>query len=211
MRPDSDTLAALPAQVAAALAEDVGAGDLTAGLIPADAQATARVISRETAVVCGRDWFDAVFRQIDPDVRIDWRVADGDAVNPNDVLCELAGPARALLTGERCALNFLQTLSGTATATRRFVAALGDVRTRLLDTRKTVPGLRLAQKYAVRCGGGHNHRFNLGDGVLIVAAKFKAMPAAVQQIKPRARVRAAAADPAKRQHHDPAGPAARHS
>ena len=167
MRPDSDTLAALPAQVAAALAEDVGTGDLTAGLIPTDAEATARVVCREAAVVCGRDWFDTVFRQIDPDVRIDWRVADGDAVAPNDVLCELAGPARALLTGERCALNFLQTLSGTATATRRFVAALGDVRTRLLDTRKTLPGLRLAQKYAVRCGGGHNHRKGLYDAILI--------------------------------------------
>jgi nicotinate-nucleotide pyrophosphorylase (carboxylating) len=167
MHPDFDTLAALPAQVAAALAEDIGSGDLTAGLIPEDAQASARVISREAAVLCGRDWFDAVFRQIDPAVRIDWRVADGDAVNPNDLLCELAGPARALLTGERCALNFLQTLSGTATATRRFVAALGDARTRLLDTRKTVPGLRLAQKYAVRCGGGHNHRKGLYDAILI--------------------------------------------
>lgn len=167
MRPDSDTLTALPAQVAAALAEDVGTGDLTARLIPADAEATARVICREPAVVCGRDWFDAVFRQIDPEVRVGWRVADGDAVGPDDVLCELAGPARALLTGERCALNFLQTLSGTATATRRFVAALGDTPTRLLDTRKTLPGLRLAQKYAVRCGGGHNHRKGLYDAILI--------------------------------------------
>ena len=167
MRPDPQTLAALEAQVRAALAEDVATGDLTAGLIPADAQATARVITREAAVVCGRDWFDAVFRQLDPAVRVDWRVADGDAVSPNDLLCELAGPARALLTGERCALNFLQTLAGTATATRRFVAALGDTRTRLLDTRKTVPGLRLAQKYAVRCGGGHNHRKGLYDAILI--------------------------------------------
>lgn len=167
MRPDSDTLAALPAQVAAALAEDLGPGDLTANLIPADAQATARVICREPAVICGRDWFDAVFRHIDPAVRIDWLVADGDTVGADQTLCELRGPARALLTGERCALNFLQTLSGTATVTKRFVAALGKVHTRLLDTRKTIPGLRLAQKYAVRCGGGHNHRKGLYDAILI--------------------------------------------
>lgn len=167
MRPDSDTLSGLPAQAATALAEDVGAGDLTAGLIPADAQATARVISREAAVICGRDWFDAVFRQLDPAVHIAWQVADGDRVAADQLLCELRGPARALLTGERCALNFLQTLSGTATATRRFVDALGDGHTRLLDTRKTLPGLRLAQKYAVRCGGGHNHRKGLYDAILI--------------------------------------------
>lgn len=167
MSPDAHTLAAIAGQVRSALAEDVGAGDLTAGLIPADAQATARVLSREAAVVCGRDWFDAVFRQLDPAVQVVWQVADGDAVGADQILCELAGPARAILTGERCALNFLQTLSGTATATRRFVDALGDGRTRLLDTRKTLPGLRLAQKYAVRCGGGHNHRKGLYDAVLI--------------------------------------------
>jgi nicotinate-nucleotide pyrophosphorylase (carboxylating) len=167
MSPDTHTLAAIAGQVRVALDEDVGAGDLTAGLIPADAQATARVVSREAAVVCGRDWFDAVFRQLDPSVQVAWQVGDGDAVGADQMLCELAGPARAILTGERCALNFLQTLSGTATATRRFVDALGDGHTRLLDTRKTLPGLRLAQKYAVRCGGGHNHRKGLYDAVLI--------------------------------------------
>ncbi|MFZ5491299.1 MAG: carboxylating nicotinate-nucleotide diphosphorylase [Pseudomonadota bacterium] len=167
MSPDAHTLAAIAGQVRSALDEDVGAGDLTAGLIPADAQATARVVSREAAVICGRDWFDAVFRQLDPAVQVVWQVADGDAVGADQILCELAGPARAILTGERCALNFLQTLSGTATATRRFVDALGAGHTRLLDTRKTLPGLRLAQKYAVRCGGGHNHRKGLYDAVLI--------------------------------------------
>ena len=153
--------------VALALAEDVGAGDLTAALIPEDARAEATVISRETAVLCGAPWFDAVFRQLDPRVTIDWRAADGDRIEPNQVLCTLRGPARALLTGERTALNFLQMLSGTATLARRFADTVAGTGATILDTRKTLPGLRLAQKYAVRCGGCQNHRIGLFDAVLI--------------------------------------------
>jgi len=153
--------------VALALAEDVGAGDLTAALIPEDARAEATVISRETAVLCGAAWFDAVFRQLDPRVAIDWRAADGDRIEPNQVLCTLRGPARALLTGERTALNFLQMLSGTATLARRFADTVAGTGATILDTRKTLPGLRLAQKYAVRCGGCQNHRIGLFDAVLI--------------------------------------------
>jgi nicotinate-nucleotide pyrophosphorylase (carboxylating) len=153
--------------VALALAEDVGAGDLTAALIPEDARAEATVISRKTAVLCGAAWFDAVFRQLDPRVAIDWQAADGDRIEPNQVLCTLRGPARALLTGERTALNFLQMLSGTATLARRFADTVAGTGATILDTRKTLPGLRLAQKYAVRCGGCQNHRIGLFDAVLI--------------------------------------------
>ena len=162
--PSSDYISA---SVAAALSEDVGSGDLTAQLIDADAHATATVITRETAIVCGRAWVDEVFRQLDARVCTDWRVNDGDMVVANQVLLSLSGPARALLTGERTALNFMQTLSGTATATRIFVNAVTGTRCRILDTRKTLPGLRLAQKYAVRCGGGGNHRMGLFDAILI--------------------------------------------
>ncbi len=153
--------------VTAALDEDVGTGDLTAQLIAADRVATAKVITRESAIVCGSAWVDQVFRQLDSRVRVDWQVRDGDQVTPNQVLFALCGPARALLTGERTALNFLQTLSATATATRVFVDAVAGTRCRILDTRKTLPGLRLAQKYAVRCGGGSNHRTGLFDAILI--------------------------------------------
>jgi len=159
--PDIDT------QIARALAEDIGDGDLTASLIPADKRAQATVISREDAVLCGRAWFDAVFRQLDPMIEIRWFAADGDRITPNQKLCELSGSARNLLTGERTALNFLQTLSATATATRRHVDAIAGTSTRVLDTRKTVPGLRLAQKYAVLCGGGVNHRIGLFDAILV--------------------------------------------
>jgi nicotinate-nucleotide pyrophosphorylase (carboxylating) len=159
--------AALVEQVSRALAEDVGSGDLTASLIPADRQARASVISRESAVLCGRAWFDAVFRHLDPTVQVTWKADEGATVKANQTLCELTGPARAILTGERTALNFLQTLSATATATRRYVDAIAGTRTRILDTRKTLPGLRLAQKYAVLCGGGTNHRIGLFDGVLV--------------------------------------------
>ncbi len=162
-----DFLEGLAGTVAAALAEDIGGGDATARLIAADTRATATVITREAAVQCGRPWFDEVFRQIDPQVRITWSLADGSALEPGMVVCELEGPARSIVTGERTALNFLQTLSGTATTTREYVRALAGTRTRLLDTRKTLPGLRRAQKYAVRCGGGFNHRAGLYDGVLI--------------------------------------------
>ncbi|MCC6134423.1 MAG: carboxylating nicotinate-nucleotide diphosphorylase [Candidatus Contendobacter sp.] len=153
--------------VALALAEDVGSGDLTAALIPETAEAEATVISRESAVLCGAAWFDAVFQQLDPRIRIDWRAADGDRIEPDQLLCTLHGPARALLTGERTALNFLQLLSGTATLARRFADAVAGTGATILDTRKTLPGLRLAQKYAVRCGGCQNHRIGLFDAVLI--------------------------------------------
>lgn len=153
--------------VALALAEDVGGGDLTAALIPETARAEATVISREDAVLCGTAWFDAVFRQLDPRVSIDWQATDGERVQPGQPLCTLRGPARALLTGERTALNFLQALSGTATLARRFADTVAGTGAVILDTRKTLPGLRLAQKYAVRCGGCRNHRIGLFDAVLI--------------------------------------------
>ncbi len=153
--------------VALALAEDVGGGDLTAALIPEDAQAEATVISREQAVLCGAAWFDTVFRQLDPCIHVEWQAADGDLVEPDQRLCTLRGPARALLTGERTALNFLQALSGTATLARRYADLVAGTGATILDTRKTLPGLRLAQKYAVRCGGCQNHRIGLFDAVLI--------------------------------------------
>jgi nicotinate-nucleotide pyrophosphorylase (carboxylating) len=150
-----------------ALAEDIKTGDLTADLIPPHTQAYARIISRERAIICGRPWFDAVFHQLDSEIKIDWHCQEGAQVEPNQLLCELKGNARALLSGERSALNFLQTLSATATTTARYVAALGKGKTQLLDTRKTLPGLRLAQKYAVKIGGGQNHRIGLYDAILI--------------------------------------------
>lgn len=153
--------------VKGALAEDVGTGDLTAQLIPADQSSRATIITREDAVLCGRAWVDEVFRQLDTSVQVTWSAADGDRIHPNQVLCSIAGPARALLTGERNALNFLQTLSGTATITRQYADALTGTKCRVLDTRKTLPGLRLAQKYAVRCGGGTNHRIGLFDAILV--------------------------------------------
>ena len=152
---------------ALALAGAVGAGDLTAVLIPEHAQADATVVSREVAILCGTTWFDAVFRQLDPGIAIDWRAADGDRVESEQLLCTLRGPARPLLTGERTALNFLQLLSGTATLARRYADAVSGTKAVILDTRKTLPGLRLAQKYAVRCGGCRNHRIGLFDAVLI--------------------------------------------
>lgn len=150
-----------------ALAEDVGAGDLTAGLIPVDARAEAQVITREDAVLCGTAWFDEVFRQVDKRIRVVWLIKDGDAMRAGQTLCNASGPARGLLTGERTALNFLQLLSGTATRTRQYVDAVRGNQAIILDTRKTLPGLRQAQKYAVVCGGGQNHRIGLFDGILI--------------------------------------------
>jgi nicotinate-nucleotide pyrophosphorylase (carboxylating) len=150
-----------------ALAEDVGRGDLTAQLVPAAERARARVICRQSAILCGRAWFDEVFRQLDAGVTVAWAVADGDAVVPDQALCTIAGTARSLLTGERTALNFLQTLSAVATRTRTFVDAVAGTSASILDTRKTLPGLRIASKYAVRCGGGTNHRMGLHDAVLI--------------------------------------------
>lgn len=157
----------LTANVAAALAEDVGDGDVTAQLIDAEKQATANVITREAGVLCGRPWVDEVFRQVDPDLKLTWHIADGDQTKPDQLLFTVEGNARGILTGERPALNFLQTLSGTATTTAKYVSLITHTKTKLLDTRKTIPGLRLGQKYAVSCGGGMNHRIGLYDAFLI--------------------------------------------
>ena len=153
--------------VQTALHEDIGSGDVTGLLIPEDAITMATVISREKAIICGIDWFDEVFAQLNSEIYIDWEVEDGDAVQADQVLCSLSGSSRALLTGERTALNFLQTLSGTATLARQYADAVAGTSTRVLDTRKTIPGLRLAQKYAVKCGGCENHRIGLYDAILI--------------------------------------------
>ncbi|MFG6159261.1 carboxylating nicotinate-nucleotide diphosphorylase [Halomonas sp. 1390] len=149
------------------LAEDVGPGDITAQLIPEKQMARARVITRETTILCGVAWVDELFRRLDPRVSLHWQAADGDRLEAGQAFLELEGPARSLLTGERAALNLLQTLSATATRTRHYVDLLEGTGVRLLDTRKTLPGLRLAQKYAVTCGGGHNHRIGLYDAFLI--------------------------------------------
>lgn len=150
-----------------ALEEDIGSGDITADLLPDGANARARVITREAAVLCGRDWFDECFRQIDSATRVTWLAADGDRLVAGAALCHIEGLARSLVSAERTALNFLQTLSGTATVTAAYVDAARGTRTTILDTRKTLPGLRVAQKYAVRVGGGSNHRMGLYDAVLI--------------------------------------------
>ena len=149
------------------LAEDIASGDLTAQLLPETLTTQAQVITRQSGVLCGTDWFDAVFLSLDPDCKIRWQAIDGDAIRPGQTLCELSGSARALLTGERSALNLLQTLSATATTTRRYVDAVAGLPVKIMDTRKTLPGLRLAQKYAVLAGGGHNQRVGLYDGILI--------------------------------------------
>ncbi len=161
------TQASIGPVVAAALAEDVGAGDLTASLVDADVVVGAQIIARQPLVLCGEAWVDEVFRQVDAGIVVDWYVGDGGRAGTGDVICKLVGPARSLLTGERTALNFLQTLSATATTTAAYVAAIDGTNARVLDTRKTIPGLRLAQKYAVTCGGGHNHRVGLFDAILI--------------------------------------------
>ena len=156
-----------PEEIDRFLEEDVGPGDLTASIIPEATPATAQVVTRENMILCGRAWFDAVFARLDPNIRIDWRVGEGEEVEADTVLCNLQGCARSLLTGERTALNLLQTLSGTATLARVYARAVEGTGVRVLDTRKTLPGLRKAQKYAVRCGGCHNHRLGLYDGILI--------------------------------------------
>jgi nicotinate-nucleotide pyrophosphorylase (carboxylating) len=155
------------ADVERTFAEDIGSGDATADLLPADALASATLTCREDAVMAGIDWFNACFRQLDPSVQIEWTVHDGERVSAGSVICRVRGNARAMVSAERSALNFLQLLSGTATATAAYVAAVAGTDVRVLDTRKTVPGLRLAQKYAVRCGGGHNHRVGLYDAILV--------------------------------------------
>ena len=168
--------------VTRALEEDRGGGDLTAGLIAEDATAKAQVTVGVDAVLCGREWFDEVFRQLDTRIIVNWNYPDGVSLSPEQIICDVNGPARPILTGERTALNFLQTLSGTATTTGDYVAAIAGTAAQLLDTRKTIPGLRLAQKYAVRCGGGENHRMGLYDAVLIkenhIAAAGGVEPAA---------------------------------
>lgn len=153
--------------VAAALAEDIGDGDITAALIPAQRNATATIITRENCIICGQAWVNEVFRQIDPTVKVNWKVADGEAVPANSTLYTLSGNARSLLTGERAALNFLQLLSATASNCQSFATLVEDTNVKILDTRKTIPGLRLAQKYAVTQGGCHNHRIGLYDAYLI--------------------------------------------
>lgn len=150
-----------------ALEEDLGSGDITARLVPQDCSWKASVYTSEPAILCGRNWFDAVFRHLDAGIEVLWYAADGDSIQPHQVVCTLKGPARSLLSGERTALNFLQTLSGTATIAHEYARQVDGLHTRVLDTRKTVPGLRRAQKYAVRCGGCHNHRLGLYDAYLI--------------------------------------------
>jgi len=169
--------------VRSALSEDVGSGDITAHLIPETHSARAGVICREPAVLCGMAWFNAVFAELDTRIRVDWHVHDGAQIGSGQRLCTLQGPARAMLTGERTALNFLQTLSGTATLARRYADVVADLPVRILDTRKTLPGLRLAQKYAVRIGGCHNHRTGLYDGILIKENHIVAAGSILQAIQ----------------------------
>jgi len=165
--PDLTPPADLPDQVAAALREDVGSGDVTAELVPADQRVRGRVVTREDAVLCGRPWAEETFRRLDPGIRLTWRATDAERVAAGAVIFEIEGRARPILTGERTALNFLQLLCATATQASRLAAAVAGTGCTVLDTRKTIPGLRTAQKYAVRCGGGHNHRMGLYDMVLI--------------------------------------------
>ena len=162
-----DLASAIERDVAAALAEDVGSGDASARLLPEGQAARATVVCRQEAVICGRPWFEACFRQLDPGVKITWQAGEGERVAKGARVCEIQGKARALLSAERSALNFLQVLSATATATRRLVEAAAGTRAKIVDTRKTLPGLRVAQKYAVRTGGGANHRMGLYDAMLI--------------------------------------------
>lgn len=162
-----DLASHIRANVRAALDEDIGNGDLTAQLIPAQRVGQATVITRQDAVLCGTQWFDGCFKTLDPGCAITWLVRDGDAVKAGQMLCEIRGNARAMLTAERAALNFLQLLSATATATRCYVDAVAGTKAKIMDTRKTLPGLRMAQKYAIRTGGGHNQRIGLFDGTLI--------------------------------------------
>jgi nicotinate-nucleotide pyrophosphorylase (carboxylating) len=162
-----ETKASIGPGVTAALAEDVGAGDLTASLVDAEAVVGATIVARESMVLCGEAWVDEVFRQLDDSIVVDWYIGDGGRAEQDDIICKLVGNARALLTGERTALNFLQTLSATATTTAAYVSAIEGTAAKVLDTRKTIPGLRLAQKYAVACGGGVNHRVGLFDAILI--------------------------------------------
>jgi nicotinate-nucleotide pyrophosphorylase (carboxylating) len=188
----------LPDQVAAALREDIGSGDLTARLVPEHQRVRGWVVTREDAVLCGRPWAEETFRRLDADIRLTWRAADGERIAAGAVIFEIEGRARPILTGERTALNFLQLLSATATQTSRFAAAVAGTGCTVLDTRKTIPGLRSAQKYAVRCGGGRNHRMGLYDMVLIkenhiaaagsLTAAIAAARRVTQSVGPRVKV-----------------------
>jgi hypothetical protein len=178
---------AIARNVADAIAEDVGAGDQTGRLVPADERRRARIIVREEAVLCGVPWFEAVIARIDPSIVVQWRYREGDRMTADSTVCELDGPARALLTAERNGLNFLQLLSGVATATRRYVDRVEGTRAKILDTRKTLPGLRLAQKYAVRVGGGENQRLALYDGILIKENHIAAAGGWARRSTPRSR------------------------
>ncbi|MDH5445365.1 MAG: carboxylating nicotinate-nucleotide diphosphorylase [Gammaproteobacteria bacterium] len=170
-------------QVKSALAEDLGTGDVTASLIPADQTVAAKIIAREQAVLCGTSWVNAVFSQLDSSIQIKWEAEDTDTIQADQVLCTITGPARAILSGERTALNFLQTLSGTASATQRYVDEIKGTNCKILDTRKTIPNLRLAQKYAVTCGGGLNHRIGLYDAILIKENHILAAGSITQAVK----------------------------
>jgi len=180
-------------QVSEVLREDLGAGDVTASLIPGDSRSAVRIVCREAGILCGSAWAEAVFRQLDPAIELQWSKRDGDRLAPDEVICRLVGGTRGLLSGERAALNFLQTLSGTASLARSYADAVAGTGVRLLDTRKTLPGLRLAQKYAVTCGGCHNHRIGLFDMVLIkenhilaagsIAAALKAARAVARDLE----------------------------
>ncbi len=171
------------ANVKTALAEDVGSGDITAELIPNDSLAAATLISREHAVLSGCAWFNEVFNHLDETIKIEWHIADGDVITPDQILCQIDGPARSILTGERTAINFLQTLSATTTTVASYVDLIKDTKTKILDTRKTIPGLRLAQKYAVTCGGGFNHRIGLYDAILIKENHILAAGSITEAIK----------------------------
>jgi nicotinate-nucleotide pyrophosphorylase (carboxylating) len=164
---DKKLVESIQKNVADDLAEDLGTGDLTANLVPQEFLVSAKIITRENAIMAGIPWVDEVYNQLDPRIVLDWQYQDGDRITENTVICKLEGSARSILSGERTALNFLQTLSATATVTAKYVAMISDTKAKILDTRKTIPGLRLAQKYAVRCGGGINHRIGLFDAVLI--------------------------------------------
>ncbi|MGC9386332.1 MAG: carboxylating nicotinate-nucleotide diphosphorylase [Hydrogenovibrio sp.] len=181
--PDIDYFADLHTNVQQALAEDIGTGDLSADFLPETANAQAWVLLKQDAVVCGRPWFDEVMRQVDSAIHVTWHCHEGDALPSGSRVCEITGPATAILSAERSALNFLQTLSGTATVTQHYVEALKGFGTHLLDTRKTLPGLRLAQKYAVHCGGGTNHRVGLYDAILLKENHLMAAGGLLQAVK----------------------------
>jgi nicotinate-nucleotide pyrophosphorylase (carboxylating) len=173
----------IDALVSAALKEDVGDGDITAALIPADAQAQAKLICREAAVLCGVPWFDATFKAVDASINIGWKAKEGEKLEPDQTVCEIKGNARSILTAERTAINLLQSLSGTASVSRRYAEKLAGLKTRVLDTRKTIPGMRMAQKYASKIGGAVNHRLGLYDGVLIKENHIRAAGSIAQAIE----------------------------